>query len=160
MVLFLAKTDPETYSIDDLKRDGTTEWNGVRNPAARHPCSIHANLSSETSVPTCTMISFEADTQASRTPGIASNAAAPSPSGPLQRRRGDLGLRPMRCATLRPVPEQARKKRHITLARLGHLDHAPSLSWPRDFSAWAHAIPLLSHGGKLSGAENGLAFHG
>jgi predicted RNA-binding protein with PUA-like domain len=34
MALFLAKTDPETYSIDDLKRDGTTEWNGVRNPAA------------------------------------------------------------------------------------------------------------------------------
>lgn len=34
MALFLAKTDPETYSIDDLKREGTTEWNGVRNPAA------------------------------------------------------------------------------------------------------------------------------
>jgi len=31
---FLAKTDPETYSLDDLKRDGTTEWDGVRNPAA------------------------------------------------------------------------------------------------------------------------------
>ena len=34
MAYFLAKTDPQTYSIDDLKRDGTTEWNGVRNPAA------------------------------------------------------------------------------------------------------------------------------
>lgn len=34
MALFLAKTDPEAYSIDDLQRDGTTEWNGVRNPAA------------------------------------------------------------------------------------------------------------------------------
>ena len=34
MADFLAKTDPETYSIDDLKRDGTTEWDGVRNPAA------------------------------------------------------------------------------------------------------------------------------
>ncbi len=34
MAYFLAKTDPETYSIDDLKRDGTTEWDGVRNPAA------------------------------------------------------------------------------------------------------------------------------
>jgi len=31
---FLAKTDPETYSIDDLERDGSTEWDGVRNPAA------------------------------------------------------------------------------------------------------------------------------
>lgn len=34
MALFLAKTDPDTYSIDDLERDGTTEWDGVRNPAA------------------------------------------------------------------------------------------------------------------------------
>jgi predicted RNA-binding protein with PUA-like domain len=31
---FLAKTDPDSYSIDDLKRDGTTEWDGVRNPTA------------------------------------------------------------------------------------------------------------------------------
>ncbi len=34
MAYFLAKTDPQTYSIDDLKHDGTTEWDGVRNPAA------------------------------------------------------------------------------------------------------------------------------
>jgi predicted RNA-binding protein with PUA-like domain len=34
MAYFLAKTDPESYSIDDLKRDGTAEWDGVRNPAA------------------------------------------------------------------------------------------------------------------------------
>ncbi len=34
MALFLAKTDPQTYSIDDLQRDGTTEWDGVRNPMA------------------------------------------------------------------------------------------------------------------------------
>jgi predicted RNA-binding protein with PUA-like domain len=34
MAYFLAKTDPDTYSIDDLKRDAQTEWDGVRNPAA------------------------------------------------------------------------------------------------------------------------------
>lgn len=34
MTYFLAKTDPQTYSIDDLKRDDTTEWDGVRNPTA------------------------------------------------------------------------------------------------------------------------------
>jgi predicted RNA-binding protein with PUA-like domain len=34
MAYFLAKTDPETYSIDDLKRDGSTEWDGVRNATA------------------------------------------------------------------------------------------------------------------------------
>ncbi|HEY6103138.1 MAG TPA: EVE domain-containing protein [bacterium] len=31
---FLAKTEPGIYSIDDLKREGTAEWDGVRNPAA------------------------------------------------------------------------------------------------------------------------------
>lgn len=34
MAYFLAKTDPDTYSIDDLKRDGRTAWDGVRNPTA------------------------------------------------------------------------------------------------------------------------------
>lgn len=34
MAYFLAKTDPETYSIDDLEREGTTVWNGVRNAQA------------------------------------------------------------------------------------------------------------------------------
>ncbi len=31
---FLAKTDPETYSIDQLEREGQTVWDGVRNPQA------------------------------------------------------------------------------------------------------------------------------
>ena len=34
MAYFLAKTDRATYSIDDLERDGTTTWDGVRNAAA------------------------------------------------------------------------------------------------------------------------------
>jgi predicted RNA-binding protein with PUA-like domain len=34
MAYYLAKTDPDTYSIDDLERDGSTEWDGVRNPMA------------------------------------------------------------------------------------------------------------------------------
>src|SRR3989338_11073318 len=34
MKYFLAKTDPETYSIDDLEREGMTQWDGVRNPQA------------------------------------------------------------------------------------------------------------------------------
>jgi predicted RNA-binding protein with PUA-like domain len=31
---FLAKTDPETYSLDDLERERRTVWDGVRNPQA------------------------------------------------------------------------------------------------------------------------------
>jgi predicted RNA-binding protein with PUA-like domain len=34
MNYFLAKTDPETYSIDDLEREGKTVWDGVTNPQA------------------------------------------------------------------------------------------------------------------------------
>jgi predicted RNA-binding protein with PUA-like domain len=31
---FLAKTDPETYSAEQLAKDGRTVWDGVRNPQA------------------------------------------------------------------------------------------------------------------------------
>jgi predicted RNA-binding protein with PUA-like domain len=34
MSYFLAKTEPGTYSIDDLERDGRTTWDGVTNPQA------------------------------------------------------------------------------------------------------------------------------
>lgn len=34
MRYFLAKTDPDTYSIADLERDGTTTWDGVLNAQA------------------------------------------------------------------------------------------------------------------------------
>ncbi|HUA17901.1 MAG TPA: EVE domain-containing protein [Bryobacteraceae bacterium] len=34
MKYFLAKTDPETYSIDQLAKDGKTVWDGVTNPQA------------------------------------------------------------------------------------------------------------------------------
>jgi len=34
MPYFLAKTDPESYSISDLERDKTTVWDGVRSPQA------------------------------------------------------------------------------------------------------------------------------
>ncbi len=31
---FLAKTDPDTYPVEHLERDGRTVWDGVRNPQA------------------------------------------------------------------------------------------------------------------------------
>jgi predicted RNA-binding protein with PUA-like domain len=31
---FLAKTDPETYSIEQFESDGQTVWDGVKNPQA------------------------------------------------------------------------------------------------------------------------------
>jgi predicted RNA-binding protein with PUA-like domain len=34
MNYFLAKTDPETYSIENLEKDKKTVWDGIRNPQA------------------------------------------------------------------------------------------------------------------------------
>ena len=34
MNYFLAKTDPDTYSIEDFERDHKTTWDGVTNPQA------------------------------------------------------------------------------------------------------------------------------
>lgn len=34
MRYFLAKTDPETYSIDQLEKEKRTTWDGVNNPQA------------------------------------------------------------------------------------------------------------------------------
>ncbi len=33
---WLMKTEPNVYSIDDLKQDGTTHWEGIRNYQARN----------------------------------------------------------------------------------------------------------------------------
>jgi predicted RNA-binding protein with PUA-like domain len=33
---WLLKTEPESYSIDDLERDRRTHWNGIRNYQARN----------------------------------------------------------------------------------------------------------------------------
>lgn len=35
MAYWLMKSEPDSYGWDDLVRDGATEWDGVRNPAAR-----------------------------------------------------------------------------------------------------------------------------
>ena len=35
MATYLLKTEPETYSYDDLEREGRTGWDGVRNALAQ-----------------------------------------------------------------------------------------------------------------------------
>jgi predicted RNA-binding protein with PUA-like domain len=35
MAHWLTKSEPGSYSWDQLQRDGATEWDGVRNPTAR-----------------------------------------------------------------------------------------------------------------------------
>ena len=34
MPYWLLKTEPEAYRFDDLEREGTTRWDGIRNPTA------------------------------------------------------------------------------------------------------------------------------
>jgi len=36
MAYWLMKSEPDAYSIDDLERDGTTPWDGIRNYQARN----------------------------------------------------------------------------------------------------------------------------
>jgi len=36
MKIWLMKSEPNCYSIDDLKKDGKTQWEGVRNYQARN----------------------------------------------------------------------------------------------------------------------------
>ncbi|MBI5496000.1 MAG: EVE domain-containing protein [Deltaproteobacteria bacterium] len=35
MAAFLVKSDPDTYGLADLERDGRTRWDGVKNPVAQ-----------------------------------------------------------------------------------------------------------------------------
>jgi len=42
MPFFLAKTDPDTYSIEDFIRDKTTTWDGVTNALAARAISTMA----------------------------------------------------------------------------------------------------------------------
>jgi predicted RNA-binding protein with PUA-like domain len=35
MAMWLCKQEPSCYSYDDLVRDGSTDWDGVKNPLAR-----------------------------------------------------------------------------------------------------------------------------
>lgn len=60
MQYWLLKTEPDTFSISDLKRDGRTEWGGVRNYQARNfmqtmqvgdrALLYHSNAGAETGV--------------------------------------------------------------------------------------------------------------
>jgi predicted RNA-binding protein with PUA-like domain len=40
MAFWLVKSDPETYSFDDLQKDKKTSWDGVRNYQARNSIKL------------------------------------------------------------------------------------------------------------------------
>lgn len=69
---WLVKTEPSTYSIHDLERDGTTEWDGVRNYAAR-------NLMRDEMRPGDRVLVYHSSTDVLGVYGIAEVAGEPHP---------------------------------------------------------------------------------
>jgi len=43
MNYYLAKSDPISYSLDDLERDGSTDWTGVKNGQAQQAIRMMKN---------------------------------------------------------------------------------------------------------------------
>ncbi len=68
---WLVKSEPTTFSIDDLARDGETSWEGVRNYQAR-------NFLREMR-PGDVVLVYHSNAEPSGVAGLAEVAAAPSP---------------------------------------------------------------------------------
>ena len=126
MAYFLAKTDPETYSIDDLKRDGTTEWDGVRNPTAVNAI--------KTMKPGDTVIIYHSQGQAAVV-GLAKIVSAPRPDS-QDTKSWVADFRYLRHAkkqvTLREIKE-SHKFDDWLLVRQGRLS---TMSAPEAFWTW------------------------
>jgi len=126
MAYFLAKTDPDTYSIDDLERDGQTEWDGVRNPAA-----VNAIRSMK---PGDEVIIYHSGKDAAVV-GLARVVSEPRPDKKDDRSWvADFKFvrRARRPVTLREVKE-SHKFDDWALVRMGRLSTMPA---PREFMTW------------------------
>jgi predicted RNA-binding protein with PUA-like domain len=77
MKYWLMKSEPSAYSIDDLQRDGTTTWNGVRNFLARNYMRDHMKVGDK-------VLFYASNAKPSGVTGIAqvSGAARPEPDDP------------------------------------------------------------------------------
>ena len=71
---WLMKSDPETYTIDDLERDGVTEWDGVRNYRARN--FMRDQMSAGDSI-----LFYHSNADPTGIYGIAEVASEPHPEG-------------------------------------------------------------------------------
>ena len=83
---YLLKTEPSEYSFADLEREGTTIWDGVRNPVAlRHlremkpgdHLVIYETGERKSAVGTATVVSVEASDP--KNPRVRIKAGAPLP---------------------------------------------------------------------------------
>jgi predicted RNA-binding protein with PUA-like domain len=99
MAYWLLKTDPETYSFDDLLREKTTAWDGVRNHQARN------NLQAMKKGDRC-LIYHSQEVRAVAGTAKVTRAAYPEPKG---------GAEGWVCVDLKP---EARLARPVTLAEI------------------------------------------
>ena len=100
MKYWLMKSEPSSYSIDDLKRDGSTSWNGVRNFQARNYMRDGMKIGDK-------VLFYASNADPSGVSGIAevSREARPEPEEP---RLGVAPLRLGRDGTQLGVPEAER----------------------------------------------------
>jgi len=77
MKVWLMKVEPAAYSIDDLKRDGTTRWDGVRNYQARNYMRDEMRLGDK-------VLFYASNAEPSGVTGLAevSKEAVPEPKDP------------------------------------------------------------------------------
>jgi len=126
LAYFLAKTDPHTYSIDDLEREGTTVWDGVRNPAAVNTI--------KTMRPGDTVIVYHSGPH----PAVVGLAKVASPPRPAKNdpRSWVVDFKYVKRAA-RPVTLQEIKESHKfddwALVRQGRLSTMPA---PAEFWTW------------------------
>ena len=133
MALFLAKTDPGTYAIDDLEREGTTVWDGVHNAQALQAIKAMA--------PGDQVLIYHSQGQASIV-GLAEVASAPRPD-PNDGKSWVVDVRFLkRLAT--PITLREIKDTHQfddwLLVRQGRLS---TMSVPDTFSEWLRARGVL-----------------
>lgn len=129
MRYFLAKTDPDTYSIADLERERETVWDGVTNPQAVKAI--------REMVPGDLVFIYHSGRQSAVT-GVAEVSTAPRPD-PKNSKSAVLGLR-FRCRIEPPLPlseiKQSGEFDAWALVRQGRLSTMPA---PDEFAQWLRA---------------------
>lgn len=72
MQYWLMKSEPDTYSIDDLKKDGRAEWDGIRNYQARNFMRDSMSIGDQ-------VLFYHSNTQVPGVVGLAEVCSAPYP---------------------------------------------------------------------------------
>lgn len=117
---WLVKTEPSTYSWEDLVRDGSTRWDGVRNALARnHLAAMHKG--------DIALVYHSGDDKAIIGIAKVERAAFPDPTADDPRWVAvELGaLRPLAEPVTLATVKQDAKLKNMMLAKQGRLSVSP-----------------------------------